>query len=212
MNLTGKRFLVCGGRDFTDYPLLRDGRRPVSGAGATAGRQSHNSMRHPVPIVLKPFSPSSSWAGQRDRAMSACTTLANPICEGGAVTLADCRSLQPGRRSTGIGVVRAAPDRDDHRGLDGDRQPASDHRRTRQGPERGRGWRCRDFLGSRGMGATGVPRLRGGKPRGRKSCRRHCGKAIEVCRPVARSRQEASAGRAPNSLARRRRGGRGSVQ
>jgi len=39
----------------------------------------------------------------------------------------------------------------------------------------------------------GSPRLRGGKPRGRKSCRRHCGKAIEACRPVARSRHQEAA-------------------
>ena len=32
--------------------------------------------------------------------------------------------------------------------------------------------------------------MRGGKPRGRKSRRRHCGKAIEACRPVARSRHQ----------------------
>jgi hypothetical protein len=52
MNLAGKRILVCGGRDFTDYPLFRDARRPVSGAGATAKRQSHHSRAsHLVPIV-----------------------------------------------------------------------------------------------------------------------------------------------------------------
>src|SRR5262252_10850969 len=39
----------------------------------------------------------------------------------------------------------------------------------------------------------GSPRLRGGKPRGRKSRRRHCGKAIEACRPVARSRHQEAA-------------------
>src|SRR5229473_1203796 len=46
------------------------------------------------------------------------------------------------------------------------------------------------FLPREEWAQPGSPRLRGGKPRGRKSRRRHCGKAIEACRPVARSRHQ----------------------
>src|SRR5713101_6564478 len=51
------------------------------------------------------------------------------------------------------------------------------------------------------------------QPRGRKSRRRHCGKAIEAlpsCGPITPSRGRA--GRAPDSLSGRRHGGHGSVQ
>ncbi len=37
------------------------------------------------------------------------------------------------------------------------------------------------------------------QPRGRKSRRRHCGKAIEACRPVARSRHQEAARVAPRT-------------
>src|SRR5579883_2094889 len=46
------------------------------------------------------------------------------------------------------------------------------------------------FLAREEWAQPGSPSLRGGKPRGRKSRRRHCGKAIEACRPVARSRHQ----------------------
>src|SRR6266478_8517435 len=49
------------------------------------------------------------------------------------------------------------------------------------------------FLAREEWAQPGSPRLRGGKPRGRKSRRRHCGKAIEACRPVARSRHQEAA-------------------
>jgi hypothetical protein len=63
-----------------------------------------------------------------------------------------------------------------------------------RGPERSGGWRRRDFLGSRGIGAAGVPALRGGKPRGRKSRRPPLRQSDEACRPVARSRHQEAAG------------------
>src|SRR5260370_1606148 len=44
-----------------------------------------------------------------------------------------------------------------------------------------------------GGGETFLPREEWAQPRGRKSRRRHCGKAIEACRPVARSRHEEAA-------------------
>ena len=63
------------------------------------------------------------------------------------------------------------------------------------GLERSGGWRWRDFLGPREEWVQpGSPRLRGGKPRGRKSRRRHCGKAIEAlpsCGPITPSRGRA---------------------
>src|SRR5262252_10446207 len=49
------------------------------------------------------------------------------------------------------------------------------------------------FLAREEWAPPGSPRLRGGKPRGRKSRRRYCGKAIEACRPVARSRHQEAA-------------------
>ncbi len=49
------------------------------------------------------------------------------------------------------------------------------------------------FLAREEWAQPGSPRLRGGKPRGRKSRRRHCGKAIEACRPAARSSHEEAA-------------------
>ena len=58
----------------------------------------------------------------------------------------------------------------------------------------------------------GSPRLRGGKPRGRKSRRRRCGKAIEACRPVARSRHQEAAGSRARQPFKERRGRHGSVQ
>src|SRR5262249_30895210 len=51
----------------------------------------------------------------------------------------------------------------------------------------------RTFLPREEWAQPGSPRLRGGTPRGRKSRRRHCGKAIEACRPVARSRHQEAA-------------------
>src|SRR5712671_2607022 len=83
----------------------------------------------------------------------------------------------------------------DHRGLDGDRQAAGDRRRTpwgRSAAEDGGGetFLAREEWANRGPRALGA---RSGEPRGRKSHRRHCGKAIEACRPVARSRHQEAA-------------------
>ena len=78
---------------------LRDARRPVSGAGASRARKSSFTARHPVPIVDEallalqqlgwpkgPRHVQHIYIGQSDRRE--------------AVTLADCWSHQPGRRST----------------------------------------------------------------------------------------------------------------
>ncbi len=70
----------------------------------------------------------------------------------------------------------------DHRGLDGDRQAAGDRRRTRRAGAQRR-MAARDFLVPRGMGEPISPHTlscAGREPRGRKSRRRHCGKAIEA--------------------------------
>src|SRR5258708_713529 len=61
-----------------------------------------------------------------------------------------------------------------------------------------------------GGGETFLAREEWAQPRGRKSHRRHCGKAIEAlpsCGPITPSRGRE--GRAPDSLARRRRGSHG---
>jgi hypothetical protein len=51
MNLAGKPILVCGGRDFTDYPLLC-GTIDAGFRRWCYGRQSRHSRRGtPVPIV-----------------------------------------------------------------------------------------------------------------------------------------------------------------
>src|SRR5262249_18078650 len=81
----------------------------------------------------------------------------------------------------------------DYRGLDGDRQAAGDRRRTRWGRSAAEDGGGGTFLAREEWAQPGSPRLRGGKPRGRKSRRRHCGKAIEACRPVARSRHQEAA-------------------
>ena len=97
----------------------------------------------------------------------------------------------------------------DHRGLDGDRRPqAIDAAPLGAGAQRrmaagGLSWLARNGR-RRGPRACGV---------GRKSRRRHCGKAIEAlpsCGPMRPSRGRA--GRAPDSPSRRRRGRYGSVQ
>jgi hypothetical protein len=52
MNLAGKRILVCGGRDFTDYPApLRDDRRLFPALALRPAIKSSFVARHPVPIV-----------------------------------------------------------------------------------------------------------------------------------------------------------------
>jgi hypothetical protein len=52
MNLAGKRILVCGGRDFTDYPApLRDDRRLFPALVLRPAAKSSFAARHPVPIV-----------------------------------------------------------------------------------------------------------------------------------------------------------------
>src|SRR5216684_8750443 len=71
----------------------------------------------------------------------------------------------------------------DHRGLDGDRQAAGDRRRTPWGRS----------AAEDGGGGTFLAREEWAQPRGRKSRRRHCGKAIEACRHVARSRHQEAA-------------------
>jgi hypothetical protein len=81
----------------------------------------------------------------------------------------------------------------DHRGLDGDRQAAGDRRRTPWGRSTAEDGGGETFLAREEWAQPGSPRLWGGKPRGRKSRRRHCGKAIEACRPVARSRHQEAA-------------------
>src|SRR5260370_2786 len=84
---------------------------------------------------------------------------------------------------------------------------------TRQGRSSGEDGGGETFLPREEWAQPGSRRLRGGKPWGRKSRRRHCGKAIEAlpsCGEITPSRGRA--GRAPDSLARRRRGRHGSVQ
>src|SRR5258708_25129954 len=46
------------------------------------------------------------------------------------------------------------------------------------------------FLAREEWAQPGSPRLRGSKPRGRKSRRRPCAKAVEACRPLARSHHQ----------------------
>ncbi len=79
----------------------------------------------------------------------------------------------------------------DHRGLDGDRQPqAIDD--ARAGPERSGGWRRRDFLGSRGMGAAGVPALAGWQAQGKKVSPpplRQGDRGLPSCGPITPSKR-----------------------
>src|SRR5712692_2501232 len=80
------------------------------------------------------------------------------------------------------------------------------------GPKRSGGWRRRDFLGSRGMGEPGSPRAwsAGWRAQGKKVSPpplRQGDRGLPSCGPITPSRGRA--GRVPDSLARRRRGGHG---
>jgi hypothetical protein len=100
MNLAGKRISPQRRPGLHRLPApLRDDRRPVSGAGATAERESHHSRRGTrCRSSTKPFSPPAVGLAKRTTPCSAHVHGQSDTRE--AVTLADCWSHQPGRRST----------------------------------------------------------------------------------------------------------------
>src|SRR5499427_8612516 len=81
-----------------------------------------------------------------------------------------------------------------HRGLDGDRKAAGDRRPHPLGPEHSGGWRRRDFLASRGMGAAGDPALAGWQAQGKKVSPpplRQGDRGLQSCGPITPSRGRA---------------------